>query len=92
LLNDDVSAVCFLSVVGSGTSGREAVNFCFTRFDWRINTTDSGLAGIGVDTLRFNGACFFTCLSGLPDMIFSQLNCWCDRSTGEAGEFLVILQ
>jgi hypothetical protein len=33
LLSDDVSAVCVQGFVGSGTSGNEAVNFCFTRFD-----------------------------------------------------------
>jgi hypothetical protein len=33
LLSDDVSAVCFQGFAGSGNSSKEAMNFCFTRFD-----------------------------------------------------------
>ena len=93
LLKRDESAVCCWGLVGSGTSGTNTVNFCFTRFDCRcINATGSGLVAIPVVGLRFNVGGLFTCLSGLPDIIFSQLNCWCERSTGEAGVFRVILQ
>jgi hypothetical protein len=63
------------------------------RFDCRcMNIKGSGLAAIPLGDLRFCVCGLFTCLSGLPDIIFSQLNCWCDRSTGEVGEFRVILQ
>jgi hypothetical protein len=55
LLNEDESAVCCRGFVGSGTSGKDTVNFCFTRFDCRcMNTTGSGLDGIPVDGLRFS--------------------------------------
>jgi hypothetical protein len=91
LLYDDVLAVCCQGFVGSDTS-KASVNFCITRFDRGcIGATCPELADILVGSSWFHVACCFASFSGLTDIIFSQLNCWCDGSTEEAGEFRVII-
>lgn len=86
-LLDDVSTVWCLCFVGSDTSGKDAPNFCITSFHGCcISTTGSYLPVIVVGRLQLCVACFFTCFSGLSDVIFFPLNCLFDWSTLK-GEF-----